>query len=341
MLYNPTLLDNNIITSRIRLARNVADMPFRITDNQKCREIIKAVSLALGKSDNFSLYYLSNMTYMQLEAFKERHLISQSLIDNKDRAAVFITSDEKFSIMVHEEDVLREQGVARGLRLHEIYKKLNSIDDLIAKKLNFAFDKRLGYLTACPTNVGTGLRASVMLFLPALTESGKIKSIVKKAERLGLAVRGVYGEGSKADGFMYQVSNEVTLGVSESELVSGVENAVLSLCEAECNEEVEFYGKIKNKTEDECFRALGILSTARILDYKEFLSLAAKVKLGISLKFFDFENPEAIDDLMVAVRPMNLCYRYGIDLTQAERDRLRAEFTRESIIKIVGKKGNV
>ena len=198
-LLNPDLYSGNIIMSRVRLARNLRDMPFTL-DPVAARETVKKVNRALVKKDTFNLYFVSNLDDITLEAMKERHLISRNLIENRDCGAALVSADESLSIMVNEEDVIREQCFMKGLRISEAYKRLDGIDDELAKNLDLAFDEKFGYLTACPTNLGTGMRASVMLFLPALTESGKIKGLIGEVAELGLTVRGLYGEGSKAEG---------------------------------------------------------------------------------------------------------------------------------------------
>ena len=214
--------DGNIIMSRIRLARNVKGLPFRIKDQTLAREVVKRVNRALVRSDTFNLYFVSNLSDIKLEAMKERHLISENLIENADYGAALINQDESISVMVNEEDHIREQCFMRGLMLKEAYQRITKIDDDIAKNLNLAFDQNFGYLTACPTNVGTGMRASVMMFLPALTESGKISMLEDEVSKLGLTIRGVYGEGTRAEGYNYQISNEVTLGVSEEDIIGAL-----------------------------------------------------------------------------------------------------------------------
>ena len=208
-ILSPDLFAGNIITSRVRLARNLKDLPFSL-DPVTAKEVVKKVNRALVKTDTFNLYFVANLDDVALEAMKERHLISQNLIENRESGAALVNTDESISVMVNEEDVIREQCFMKGLSLSEAYKRLNVIDDEIAKNIDVAFDDDLGYLTACPTNLGTGMRASVMMFLPALTESGKIKGLIEEVSGLGLTVRGVYGEGSKAEGCIYQISNEVT-----------------------------------------------------------------------------------------------------------------------------------
>lgn len=336
--YRPDVDDNNIVLTRIRLARNVRGLPFYISDRKTAEDVVKNVARAARRAGEFDLYHLSMMKPIRREALKERHLVSSALIRNAAHSAVLVSEDESLSVMIHEEDVLREQCFMRGLALSEGYKRLDMLDDELSKTIDFAFDEKLGYLTACPTNTGTGMRASVMLFLPALTESGKLKAVVGEIEKEGLTVRGAYGEGSKAEGNLYQVSNEVTLGVSEREIVSKVEKGVLCMCAWENATRESYYKPILLSTENECRRALAVLENSVLLGYGEYLNYISGVKLGISLGFFRFENPQAIDDLTIAVRPAILAEREGRTLGEEERDRCRAEFVKRSLVKI---KGNV
>ena len=308
--FTPDLYKGNIVMTRVRLARNLSGYPFKVKNPVAAREIIKKVNRALVRSDTFNLFYMSNLSDLKLEAMKERHLISQNLIDNRECGAVLINPDESVSIMINEEDVIREQCFMKGLRLPEAYKRLNKIDDDLEKNLNLAFSSELGYLTACPTNLGTGLRASVMLFLPALTESGKIGALVKEVSKLGLTVRGHYGEGSDAEGYMYQISNEVTLGVSEEQIIREVENTVQDICRAERDEMERLFARNELKTMDRARKAYGILTNAVILSYGEFLSHVALVKLGVMMGYISIDNVEEIDDLIIKARPANICEQY-------------------------------
>ncbi len=330
----PELLNGTIVTTRIRLARNLNGYPFKIRDAEKAKEIVRKVNRALVRCDTFKLFFMSNMTDIKLEAMKERHLISTNLIENRECGAVLINGDESVSVMINEEDVIREQCFMKGFRLIEAYKKIDGIDDELEKNLDIAFDKRLGYLTACPTNLGTGLRASVMLFLPALTESGKIRSLIKEISRLGLTVRGLYGEGSSAEGYMYQISNEVTLGVSEYDILLEVQETVEQICKAERAEMERLYGKNELKTMDKTRKSFGILTNAVLLPYGEFLQHIAQVKLGAMLGMINIADLEKIDDLIVAVRPANLCEQYGKKLSATDRDLFRAKVVGSQLLKL-------
>lgn len=332
---SPDIFKGNIIMSRVRLARNLKDYPFKVTRPALAKEIVKKVNRALVRTDTFDLYFASNLSAMKLEAMKERHLISQNLIDNKSCGAALINSDQSISVMVNEEDVIREQCFMRGLSLSEAYKRLNKVDDDLAMNLDLAFDDNFGYLTACPTNLGTGLRASVMLFLPALTEGRKIRALAKEVEALGLTVRGLYGEGSEAEGYMYQVSNEVTLGVSEYEIISQVEEAVEAICRAEHEEMNRLFVANEIKTMDRAKKSYGVLTNAVVLNYSEFLSHVANVKLGAMLGYININDVYGIDDLIIAVRPANLCEEYGgRKLTAIERDLFRAEIVANRLSKL-------
>ena len=332
--FSPDLYKGNIVMTRVRLARNLSEYPFRVKDKQTAKEIVKKVNRALVRADTFNLYFMSNLTAIELEAMKERHLISQNLIDNKEGGAVLINQDQSISVMVNEEDVIREQCFMKGLSLVEAYKRLDKIDDELSKNLNLAFDRELGYLTACPTNLGTGLRASVMLFLPALTESGKISALIQEMAKLGLTVRGHYGEGSDAEGYMYQISNEVTLGVSEYDIIQEVEKTVEAICRAERDQMDKLYIKNELKTMDRAKKSYGVLTNAVILSYSEFLSHIANVKLGAMLGHINIPNLEEIDDLIIDARPANICKQYGRVLSAIDRDLFRAEIVGQKLSKL-------
>lgn len=324
----------NVITSRVRLARNLDGYPFFIKNQKSAKEIIKSVNRALVKCDTFNLYYMSNLNEIKMEALKEKYLISNALIENKSCGAVLINSDETVSVMVNEEDVIREQCFMRGLNLFSAYDKLSVIDEELEKNLDIAYSKKFGYLTACPTNLGTGLRASVMMFLPALTEGGKISALVREVEELGLTVRGVYGEGTKAEGFTYQISNEITLGVTEEEILDEVTKTVVRICTAEREEAERIYGGRELDTMDKARKAFGVLTNAVVLSYQEFLEYISRVKIGAMLGVINISDIEKLDDLIVSVRPHSLSERYGRPLSPLDRDLFRAEIVQSTLLKL-------
>ena len=334
MEINPNLLEGTVVKTRIRLARNLKGYPFRINDLSVAKDIVKKVNRALVKCDTFNLYFASNLSDLTLEEMKEKHLISNALIENRQFGAALINESQNISIMIHEEDVIREQCFINGLALQQAYKKLEVIDEALSKNLNLAYSEDFGYLTACPTNLGTGMRASVMLFLPALTESGKIPALEDELSQLGLTLRGLYGEGTKAEGYNYQVSNEVTLGVSEYEILRSVEDAVIRICKAEREEENRLYVKRQIRTMDRARKSFGVLTNAVLLTYEEFLSHVAEVKLGAMLGMIDIKDIEQIDQLIVDVRPAVLCGFYGKKLSATDRDLVRAEIVGKKLLKI-------
>ncbi len=333
-MFNQELFSGNVIMSRVRLARNLKGYPFRVKNLQEAKDIAKKVNRALVKADTFNLYFMSNLNDIKLEAMKERHLISKNLIENRACGAALINQDESISIMVNEEDIIREQCFKSGFCLSETYKRLSIIDDELEKNLPIAFDDKLGYLTACPTNLGTGLRASVLMFLPALTEGGRISELVKECKNLGLTVRGLYGEGSQAEGYMYQISNEVTLGVSEIEIIREVEKAVEEICHAERDEMERLFAKNELKTMDRAKKSFGVLTNAVFLSYGEFLSHIANVKLGAIMGLIYISDISAIDDLIIKSRPANICEQYGKWLSSGDRDMYRAEFVGKKLLKL-------
>ena len=232
------LLKTCAVSTRIRLARNLAGYPFpsKLTSEKQAKEIIRKVSLGLNRVDEFKLYYLDTTDEEEAEMLVENHLISPVLLNNKHVAGALINRENNVSVMINEEDHLREQCIVKGFDLRLAYDTMSEIDSTISKSLKFAYDEQLGYLTACPTNLGTGLRASVMMFLPALTINGKMNKVITSVSRLGLTVRVTYGEGTKAQGYTFQISNEITLGVKEEEILEQVDLVVRKVAEMEGEE---------------------------------------------------------------------------------------------------------
>ena len=235
-------IESTVASTRIRLARNLEGYPFpnRLNDAEQAREIVRAVQAAASRIRSFRLYRMDVISEDVAQAICDDHLISAQLAANRAFGAALIDEEGdgedpagKFSIMLNEEDHLREQYILPGLNLPLAYRRLSAVDDELSKTLPFAFDRTLGYLTACPTNLGTGMRASVMLFLPGLTRTNKMDRLILEISQLGHTVRGVYGEGSAAEGYMYQVSNEVTLGVSEDYILNEVQRAALEMVNLE------------------------------------------------------------------------------------------------------------
>lgn len=330
----PNLLEGSVVKTRIRFARNLTGYPFRINNPALAKDVVKKVNRALVKCDTFNLYFTNNLPDLELEEMREKNLISNALIENREYGAVLINKEQNISVMIHEEDVIREQCFVKGFALKQAYKKLQIIDDALSKNLDLAYDDKMGYLTACPTNLGTGMRASVMLFLPALTESGKIPELEDEVIKLGLTIRGAYGEGTKAEGYYYQVSNEVTLGVSEYDILRAVEDAVIRICKAERDEMERLFGRRQLKTMDRTRKSYGVLTNAMLLSYDEFLAHISQVKLGAMLGMINISDIDEIDDLIISARPAVICGTYGKKLSDIDRDLFRAEIVSKKLLKL-------
>ena len=326
--------DGIVVSTRIRLARNIEGFPFpsHLKDEKQAKEIVRMVSSGLSKLDEFRLMYMNDISDEQAVCLMENHLISPKLIKNRKYSAALINREDNVSIMINEEDHLREQTIVRGLDLKLAYETMSEIDNNIANYMKFAFDEQLGFLTACPTNLGTGLRASVMQFLPALTMNGLMPKLIRGISRLGLTVRGIYGEGTEAEGYLYQISNEVTLGVTEEEILTQVGEVVRKVGELEENERrVIMQGPKALDIEDECKRAFGILTNCAKVSTQEFVRLASKVKLGACLGYINISDVTEIDDLIVKMRPTNISAAAQRPLSPIERDVYRAKYAAKAL----------
>lgn len=329
------------VSTRIRLARNIEGYPFpsHLKSDRQANDVIRLVTSGLARYTDFKIYYLNEISEEEALSLKENHLISPNLIKNSRRSAALINSEGSISVMINEEDHLREQCIVKGLDLRLAYDTMSEIDSHISNSMKFAYDEQFGYLTACPTNLGTGLRASVMLFLPALTINGMMPRVIKSVSRMGLTVRGIYGEGSRAEGYVYQISNEVTLGVTEEQILNEVEEIVEKVCKLELAHRDE----LKNGPEaldirDECMRAYGILTNCAKLSTEELVRYAACVKLGACLGYIPLNDVTLIDELLVKMRPSNVNAAASKELTPVERDVYRAQYTVKYLKKLTESK---
>jgi len=321
-----------IISTRIRLARNLEKYPFPETITEKDRnEVIEKVKNAVLNSNStlsqeFKFIKMNELKPYEREELAERHLISSEMEKSGD-GAVFLSNDENMSIMLMEEDHIRLQVILGGAKLKKAWELANKIDDVLEENLTYAFSEKFGYLTACPTNTGTGIRASVMMHLPALTLTGNINKIISSASALGLTVRGLYGEGSKAYGNLYQISNQITLGVSEEEIIEKLEN-ISSQIE---KHEKESRDAIKNNDSvaDKLWRSYGTLKFARNISSKESKALLSDVILGENMGIIDIKGKKSKIELMIESEPALIMQ--GKNLSPEERDKKRAEFLRENV----------
>ncbi len=322
--------DDIAVSSRIRLARNLKGIPFpsRMTNDQRMQLNLKVKNAIMESNTPFakSLKYIDmrDVPETQKYAMVERHIISPEFANINGESAIILSEDESVSIMIGEEDHLRIQVIYSGLQLIEAYDMAERIDSLLHGSLQFAFDNNLGFLTECPTNLGTGLRASVMLHLPALENSGEIESLSASIAKIGFTVRGMYGEGTKSAASLYQVSNQITLGLSEKNALENLNIITTQLIE----KELESRNKLqKISLEDKCYRALATLRSARILSSEEMMNLISRVKIGVSMGILDIETSPI--KILVEAQPFMLMQKYGI-LEPLDRDIYRANMVREA-----------
>lgn len=317
--------DSNIIlSSRIRLARNLESMPFRGVNispiEAKAMEVLRS-------ADSYTLYPMKALGPLEQTRLVERHLISKELIDSGGSA--IIRSDNKVSVLIGEEDHIREQCILPGLQLKNAYSTLKEVDKMLSNNLKFAFSPTYGYLTSCLTNVGTGMRASVMMFLPALTLTDSINRCIGGVTRLNMAVRGVYGEGSKAEGYVYQISNQKTLGITENDIIASVENVASHVVESELKAREALMQADPIGLKDRILRAFGILSNCYSISKSEFMELIAFVKLGIYYKEMECDDIDSLESLITEIQPAGLCLAQGRRLDGGERDVVRAKMCRK------------
>jgi len=322
-----------IISSRIRLARNLADYPFtnRATPEQKLEiaETLSTQIAGLKSAGPLTYFDLKSLAPLDLEFLVERHLISKEHARN-DVGGVAINDQETVSIMVNEEDHLRIQVLRSGFRLGETWETIDELDDEIDQRVNYAFSMELGYLTACPTNVGTGLRASVMLHLPALLFTRQIDKVITAVGKMNLVVRGLYGEGTQYAGSLYQMSNQVTLGKSEQEILDNIVSTVPQIVRYERRAREMLLSQNKPKLEDRVFRSLGMLKAARTISSSETITLLSHLRLGINLGLIKMDIGQ-VNELFIRALPAHLQKSEGKQLEPGERDSARAAFIRRNL----------
>lgn len=324
-----------VLSSRVRLARNLEDIPFpNRASAQALKEIIKELrktvpEISAATGDPYLFIELDKLPPLERYVLVEKHIISPSLAQLSERGALIVREDAAASVMINEEDHLRVQCMAPGLALLEAYQNADKIDDVMEAKHNFGFNEQMGYLTACPTNLGTGLRASVMLHLPALGITRQINRIVNAATQLGLAVRGLYGEGSEMTGNVFQVSNQLTLGHTEQEIIENLYSVVIQIVEHERSARCVLMNESENALSDKVWRSFGILRYVRSISGQEALTLLSEVRLGIDLGIIDSAGSSVFNELLVMTRPNFLQKMAGSNLLAADaRDRLRADVIR-------------
>ncbi|WP_391210001.1 protein arginine kinase [Psychrobacillus sp. L4] len=326
-----------VMSTRIRLARNLNGyrFPLAFTEDE-AHKIDQSVSATLLDADeelqmNFSSIQIKDLSELSRQVLVEKHLISPKLANSPMTGSVLLSDDESVSVMINEEDHIRIQCLFPGLQIQEAYAQADTIDRLLEKELPYAFDEQFGYLTSCPTNTGTGLRASVMMHLPALTMTKQMNRIVTIISRLGMVVRGIYGEGSEALGNVYQVSNQTTLGKTEEDILSDLQSITEQIIQKEKEARSALLNHSANTLEDRLYRSLGILSYARIITTEEAARCLSDVRLGIDIGLIKDVDVTILNECMVFMQPGFLQKYAETTLNASERDTFRAKLLRERL----------
>lgn len=321
--------ENDIaVTTRIRIARNIKSIPYpRKMTAAQAENVIKAVWDAfdnLPLKSTLTLYRMDELSSLEKKSMVERHLISTELENSKVPSAVIINSDETICIMINEEDHIRIQVFSEGLDTKTAYDSAQKIEAVLSETITFDKDEEFGYLTTCPTNAGTGLRASVMLHLPAINSTKNVSPLLKWAANLGMTVRGLYGEGSKASGALFQLSNQITLGISEEEIISRFNAAACSLISEERRICADLFERNKYDLSDKCLRSLGILKNAYMISSGEAMNLVSNVCLGANSGIIKNIDNNALRKCLFTVMPATLLKNEG-NLKERDRDVKRAQ----------------
>ena len=325
------------ISSRIRLARNMISYPFPCAaSEEQLEEICSRVSAAacrsqsLGCPDCFT-FDIAQLSVLDREILLERRLASKEFISEPAGKRLLVKKDESCAVMINEEDQLRIQVLAPGFQLDKVWEKINAVDDELSRHLDYAFDEQLGYLTSCPTNVGTGLRASVMLHLPGLVMTGKIGATLQGINKLNLAARGIFGEGSENQGNLFQVSNQVTLGDTENGIIEKLSQVIRQLIFHEKAARMQLLERDQASLLDHVGRSYGILRHSYKLSSDEALQCLSGLRLGVDLGLFDHLNIHQVNEMFLTIHPAHLQKNAGRTLSSADRDVFRAAYCRQQL----------
>jgi protein arginine kinase len=322
-----------VFSSRIRFARNVQHSKFTLRAKKEERlSLLKELTEELSEIRIFKDGYILNieeLSPMEKEFLVERHLVSFDLCFEMDGGGVVIDRDERVSVMINEEDHLRIQGFAGGLQLFEIFDFLNMVDDEIGMRVDYAFDEDFGYLTACPTNLGTGMRASALVHLPALVITREVEKLVRKLKTQKILVRGLYGEGSDIKGNFFQLSSSASLGRSEEQIISQVSEVVKDVVDMERSSREVLMKNAQAQIEDKIWRAYGLLKYSRLLTSDEVINLSSAVRLGVGLGVIRDVTLQQLNKLLIYIQPAHMQLVYDTTMDNYERDRMRAFFAKE------------
>ncbi len=330
--------DRIVLSSRVRLARNLRGMPFpgwaKKPDRIKTLELIRPSIEALPQMANAFSASMDTLTPHDKQILVERHLISREHAAKSAGSGLVLNREESLCVMINEEDHLRMQSLQPGLQVKQAWVLIDQVDSTLEKKLDYAFSTELGYLTACPTNLGTGIRVSAMLHLPGLVLKEEINQIIQSVNKLGLAVRGLYGEGTEALGNVFQVSNQRTLGESEARIVERISKVLDQILEAETNARKVLLEKKPKTLFNHIGRAYGILANAHSITSKEAMNLLSLLRLGVDLNMFAGASRALLDELFILIQAAHLQQHCGEKLEADKRDLLRSDLLRERLTNV-------
>lgn len=326
-----------VLSSRIRLARNLKDYSFpTIYSNEESKEIINLIEqnfsgMHIESTGKLEMLLMDQLQPLQKRVLVEKHLISPHLAEDSTNGGCLLSNNEEVSIMINEEDHIRIQCIYPGLQLDRALELANYIDNRLEQKLDYAYDEKWGYLTSCPTNVGTGMRASVMMHLPGLVLTQQMNRIIPAINQLGFVVRGIYGEGSEALGNIFQISNQITLGKSEVDIVEDLSGVVTQIISQERSAREALAKTSGVQLEDRVFRSYGVLANCRIIESKEAARCLSDVRLGIDMGYIKNVPKNILNELMIITQPGFLQQYAGGPLRPFDRDVRRAALIRERL----------
>ncbi|HVZ65250.1 MAG TPA: protein arginine kinase [Lacunisphaera sp.] len=327
-----------VLMTRIRLARNLAHEPFpgwaKDAQRRDIRDRCMQAVAALPQMKRGLAIPVESLDELQKQILVERHLISRELCHAKAGSGIVISKDQSCVVMVNEEDHLRIQVLRAGFQFKKVWNTINTLDSELEEFLDYAFSPKLGYLSACPTNLGTGIRASAMMHLPALVITGQMEKVVRAVNQLGMAVRGLFGEGSDASGSIFQISNQTTLGESEEEIIKHLHGVLTTIIEQELNARDKLSESDPNKLYDKIGRAYGILQNGHLLNSNEAMNLLSLIRLGIDLGVMPEDQRAVVDRLFIECQPGHIQHAAKGAFDPAQRDVLRAARLRSEFAKV-------
>ncbi|MDH3215791.1 MAG: protein arginine kinase [Candidatus Krumholzibacteria bacterium] len=324
-----------VLSSRIRMARNIEDR--RFPQNAEKEELAAVLEQTRSAADKTSAlgtchyFPMGNVSSLDRQFLAERHLVSREFLFNSSNRGLIVNAGEDLCVMINEEDHLRIQSFGAGFNLRQAYDRADRVDSELSRQLGFAFTDRLGHLTACPTNLGTGLRASLLIHLPGLVHSKEINKLLDSLRQLHHSIRGLYGEGTEVMGNFFQLSNNVTLGLSEDVIVSNLKEMVLKVIGFERRAREMLFRKARSLLEDKVWRAYGLLCHSRSVSTKEALSLISAVRLGVGMGIVKNLSLKTLNELLVYIQPAHLQMREGRSMDAHQRDVARADYLRHKL----------